>query len=176
MSERIFFVIERKPGGEFPGIYHDVLPDRLTGKDAIARVVYQMRLDKLDDCGKWLAMSLDELYRRYMLARDHNTLPHNMADPARQKGPGTVRKLGEYWSQPLPTWDQSAPFVRPPVKSRAPIAQSMCAFYEKRNGFCQLWDVSYIAGHGMPTTCRGRSSIAWQVIGKAKSDLKNIAE
>lgn len=47
MSQRIWFVIERGPSGEFPGVYYDILPGRLTGKDAITRVVYQMRLDKL---------------------------------------------------------------------------------------------------------------------------------
>lgn len=118
MTERIWFLVERKPGGEFPSVYYDILPERLTRKDAITRVVYQMRLDKLDDCARWINMPLDELYRRYVLHRDHGTLTHNTSDPAQKQGT-TVRKLGEYWSPPLPTWDQSAPFVRPPVRKCA---------------------------------------------------------
>lgn len=99
MTDAVFFVVERNAGGEFPGIYYDLMPDRLT-----------LRLDRLDDPEMWLAQDLADLYRRYVFLRDHNRLVHNLADPP--LATETVRKIGEYWEpSPMPRpegWDQEA--------------------------------------------------------------------
>ncbi len=79
MPDPVYFVVEPKKGGvgEFPAVYHDRLPDRLTTKGQIVPI-YVVRLDLLEGLD-YVAMSLDELYRRYALARDAGRLVHNVA-------------------------------------------------------------------------------------------------
>lgn len=93
MAEPVFFVIEPKKGGvgEFPAIYYDRLPTRLTYQGQV-RPIYVVRLDLLDGAGHgngFLALaedgqllvrpSLDELYAWYFVRRHKGTLPHNVA-------------------------------------------------------------------------------------------------
>lgn len=79
MSEPVFFVVEATKGGngEFPAIYHDRLPERLTAKDGV-KPIYVCRLDLLD-AADYASMSLDQLHRRYRIARDAGRLPQNVA-------------------------------------------------------------------------------------------------
>lgn len=108
MADPIWFVVERVPGGETAAIYHQVLPERLTRKVAppgLAPIIYQLRLDRLPDAGAGcLALSIPELYRRYLFARDHGKLVHNTADPPRAKAEGG-RLLGDRWHPKAPPFN-----------------------------------------------------------------------
>jgi hypothetical protein len=74
----ITLVIERRAGGgEVAGVYYDRLPERLTRKGETARVIYQLRLDRLDQDHRrfWLSKSCAELLQTYRWLRDEGTLP-----------------------------------------------------------------------------------------------------
>lgn len=43
------------------------------------------------------------------------------------------------------------------ITSAPPLGRSMCAFYLNQNGVCKLCEVSFIDGHGKPTTCKVNS-------------------
>ncbi len=103
MPEPVFFVVEKRNGGEGPAIYHDVFrPSRST--------VYALRLDKLPDCEKWLACPLDKLYRTYCALRDANRLPpSNLAEPARRSAEPAKRLVGEWWEPPPRPWLDTPP-------------------------------------------------------------------
>ena len=89
LSEPVIFVIERGPGGaEYPAVYRDHLPNWLTDKSSVGLMVYALRLDRLPDAEKWIAMSLDELATTYCFLRDRGKLPPpNLADPPRKTDP-----------------------------------------------------------------------------------------
>jgi hypothetical protein len=112
MPEPVFFVVERRAGGEFPAIIRDRLPDRLTRKSEPKLLVDAVRLDKLA-CGARLERaSTRALYRLYQRYKAKGTLPQNLADTP-SKTPPRGRILGDWWTQPVVPWDSRAPAALP---------------------------------------------------------------
>jgi hypothetical protein len=95
MSEAVFFVVERTAIGEQAALYYDIMPRRLTGKNAARDgLVYAVRVDILPHAQTWLSMSLAELYEAYCKARNGKIpLPQNIIQAAPDAEPAK-RKLG----------------------------------------------------------------------------------
>ena len=86
MAEAVYFIVSRRAGREEAAIIHDLVPGWLK-----PLIVYQLRLDRLPDAERWLAMPLDRLYAEYVLFRDHGRLPpSNVADPPQKKEPAKI--------------------------------------------------------------------------------------
>jgi len=114
MTEPVFFVVERCPGGETAAIYHERLPERLTRKTATP-LVYALRLDRLAGGEHWAKLTMVALYAHYCWLRDAGKLPPaNLADPPRAKGEQGVTR-GEYWTPPARAWPErpADPFPAP---------------------------------------------------------------
>jgi hypothetical protein len=94
MTDPVFFVVERCAAGETAAVYRDLLPVRLTRKIPrddrgqpceLPPIIYALRIDRLPDADRWLAMALDELYAQYLWLRDKGKLPtQNLADPPKK--------------------------------------------------------------------------------------------
>ena len=126
-TEPVFFVVERTADGEIPSLCYDVLPSRMTrripqGSAEQSPMIYVLRLDRLPDAERWQAMSLADLYSRYCELRDAGKLPPSNLHVSMAKSDPARRLLGDYWEPPVPTWDTTAPFERPPVGKLNPAA------------------------------------------------------
>ncbi len=112
MSEPVFFVVQRAPGGgEFPALFYGHLPATLTrkiprGSSELPPLVAAWRLDKFADAERWLAMSPSELYAVYCRLRDAGKLPPpNLADPPRVTAPSERKAhFGDWWTWPVRPW------------------------------------------------------------------------
>lgn len=68
MPDPVWFVVERRMGGESPAIIYDRLPQRLTRKITpfeASSLVYAIRLDTLPDAEDWISRSPAALHLRY---------------------------------------------------------------------------------------------------------------
>lgn len=107
MAEPIFFVVERRAGGEFPAVIRDQLPERLTRKSEPKLLVYAVRLDKLPDGDRLAELSTAMLYRFYQRHKAAGTLPQNLTEPPIKAARGHI--LGDWWTPPAKTWDDTQP-------------------------------------------------------------------
>src|SRR5882672_7544766 len=96
MADPIWFVVQRQRGGaEYPAIFYDYLPPRLTrtlprddkGKAVEqAPMAYALRLDRADP-GSWLKRPLADVFSEFQALREIGALPPpNIADPPQKKG------------------------------------------------------------------------------------------
>src|SRR5579859_2206897 len=72
------------------------MPPRLSGKNAKRDgLIYAVRVDILPNAKRWLAMSLNDLYRAYCIARDKGGLPAaNIAVASTASSTPAQRRLG----------------------------------------------------------------------------------
>jgi hypothetical protein len=125
MTEPVYFVVEKKHGREYATVQHEHLQRG-------GRAVYTLRLDKLPNPERWLAMPLAELYALYCKLRDAGQLPPpNIADAPKKAEPAK-RLLGEYWEPP---WVHDRPY---PLIAAAtePVHHAGCEIMEKLSNRC----------------------------------------
>jgi hypothetical protein len=111
----VWFVMQRHHGDEFPALYFDFLPERLTRKLPVddkkkpieqPALAYTLRLDRMPEGNEWHTRHLDQLLALYQRHKAAGTLPPpNLADPPRKQEQGTLRGVSFYAKKP-PGYDQ----------------------------------------------------------------------